>query len=81
MEKHLIKTYTLLLILTLLTSFLQTTDIHHIIKISLTMLLFLIKLVVVAFEFMELKKANIAWKFILISFLFLIIIIVLFINI
>ncbi|AMO19529.1 hypothetical protein B0A78_12205 [Flavobacterium columnare NBRC 100251 = ATCC 23463] len=81
MEKHLIKTYSFLLILTLLTLVLQPLEINHIIKIGLIMLIFSIKFLVIAFEFMELKKANIAWKLIIISFCFLIIIPVILINI
>ncbi|AEW85153.1 hypothetical protein FCOL_01520 [Flavobacterium columnare ATCC 49512] len=81
MEKHLIKTYSFLLILTLLTLVLQPLEINHIIKIGLIMLIFSIKFLVIAFEFMELKKANITWKLIIISFCFLIIIPVILINI
>ncbi|OWP82652.1 hypothetical protein BWK59_14725 [Flavobacterium davisii] len=74
MEKKLIKTYSILLILTILAILLPSIKINSNIRICFIMFIFSLKFILVAFNFMELKKANIAWKFILMSLLFLIII-------
>ncbi|MFK7001645.1 cytochrome C oxidase subunit IV family protein [Flavobacterium oreochromis] len=81
MEKHLIKSYGTLLILTFLAFILQFIKVNPIGKISFIMFLFSIKFLFVAFQFMELKKANIAWKLIIITILILIVLPVILINI
>jgi hypothetical protein len=76
MNKKDIYTYTLLLFITILTAFFASsfTDIKIIGIIIL--LLSALKFILVAFNFMELKKAHSFWKMLLLGYLFLFVIII-----
>ncbi|KIX20350.1 hypothetical protein SY27_14650 [Flavobacterium sp. 316] len=72
MKKQLTKVYIVLIILTVLTAFLSNNNTSKIITIAI-LLISSIKFLVVTFQFMELKKANSAWKVSLSLFLFVLI--------
>jgi heme/copper-type cytochrome/quinol oxidase subunit 4 len=72
MKKQLTKVYIALIILTLLTAILSNNNTSKIVIITI-LLISCIKFLVVAFQFMELKKANQAWKVSLSLFLFVLI--------
>lgn len=72
MKKQLTKVYIVLIILTVLTAFLSNNNTSKIITIVI-LLISSIKFLVVTFQFMELKKANSAWKVSLSLFLFVLI--------
>jgi heme/copper-type cytochrome/quinol oxidase subunit 4 len=62
MKKSLIFTYGLLILLTVTTALISNATAISKIVISLIMGLSAIKFILVAFQFMELKKANSFWK-------------------
>jgi len=76
MKKSLFLTYGLLLLLTVATALISILNIISIVVVSLIMGISAIKFLLVAFQFMELKKANVFWKSSLIFVLTLIISIV-----
>lgn len=61
MKKQLTKVYIALILLTVLTAILSNNNTSKIVTIAI-LLISSIKFLVVAFQFMELKKANTAWK-------------------
>jgi heme/copper-type cytochrome/quinol oxidase subunit 4 len=62
MKKSFVYTYILLLLLTLSTAFIASSGTISKIAIFLIMEISAIKFLLVAFQFMELKKANSFWK-------------------
>jgi hypothetical protein len=72
MKKELTFTFGLLLLLTLATFFVSNLSIAVFIKKTLLLILFSGKFLLVAFQFMELKKAHVFWKASVISILALI---------
>jgi len=62
MKKSLILIYGLLLIATMATSFIANSSIIREIVVALIMVLATFKFLLVAFQFMELKKAHSFWK-------------------
>jgi len=80
MKKKDIVTLALLIVLTIITGLVSEN--HQNFKMVNTLILVLsgLKFVLVAFQFMELKKANIFWKVLLMSFLILFIVVVLIIS-
>ncbi len=73
MKKTLFITYGLLIVLTASTALISNTMSVSSISILIIMGLSVMKFLLVCFEFMELKKANIFWKVSLISVLILIV--------
>jgi hypothetical protein len=72
MKKQLTKVYIALIILTVLTAILSNNNTSKIVTIAI-LLISSVKFLVVAFQFMELKKANTAWKVSLSLFLFVLV--------
>lgn len=62
MKKSLILIYVLLLIATMVTSFIANSSVIREIVVALIMSLAAFKFLLVAFQFMELKKAHSFWK-------------------
>ena len=62
MKKSLILIYGLLLIATMATSFIANSSVIREIVVALIMVLATFKFLLVAFQFMELKKAHLFWK-------------------
>ncbi len=62
MKKELTYTFLLLLFLTIITTVVYNLPINQLAKTSIILGLFAIKFIIVAFQFMDLKKANIFWK-------------------
>lgn len=79
MKKSLVYTYGLLLFLTLITAVVSTTMSASIIALSLIMVFSAVKFLLVAFQLMELKKANSFWKMSLGFVLGLIVLLIIFI--
>jgi heme/copper-type cytochrome/quinol oxidase subunit 4 len=77
MKKSFIFTYILLILLTAATALVSTSSAISKIAIFLIMGISVIKFLLVAFQFMELKKANSFWKISLILTLGLLIILIL----
>ncbi|WP_339918686.1 cytochrome C oxidase subunit IV family protein [uncultured Flavobacterium sp.] len=80
MKKSLLVTYGLLIVLTITTALISNSTSFSNVAVALIMGLSGIKFLLVAFQFMELKKANSAWKYTLIIVLALIISLVLLIS-
>lgn len=76
MKKSLILIYVLLLIITLATSCIANSSIISTIIVALIMVLATFKFLLVAFHFMELKKAHSFWKISLVLTLGLIVVLV-----
>ncbi len=72
MKTELSKTFMLLLFLTLATIIIFNLPIVHSLKVIIILALFSLKFLLVAFQFMELKKAHVFWKASVISILVLI---------
>ena len=72
MKKHLTLVYGIVLLLTIATAILSKFSIHKTATISI-LALSGVKFLLVAFHFMELKKANVFWKVTLSLFLMLLI--------
>ena len=72
MKTELSKTFVLLLILTFATIIIFNLPLVHSLKVILILVLFSLKFLSVAFQFMELKKAHVFWKASVISILILI---------
>jgi hypothetical protein len=62
MKKSLILVYGILVTLTLATAFIANSSLISSVVVALIMVLSAIKFLLVAFQFMELKKANLFWK-------------------
>lgn len=77
MKKPLLYTYVVLLFLTITTALVSTSIEVSTLAVSLIMGLSAIKFLLVAFQFMELRKANSFWKICLTLVLALIILLVL----
>lgn len=75
MKKSLLYTYGILILLTISTAFLSNSNVLHVVLVALILGISAIKILVVAFQFMELKKANSFWKYTLSIVLVLIIVI------
>lgn len=73
MKKTLNLSFVLLILLTFITALISNTSKFTEFAIGLIMVISAIKFILVSFQFMELKKANIFWK---ISLLFLLILII-----
>ena len=67
MTKQNIITWILLLVLTVIAGLVSSTSLTYV--IPLILLLAVLKFIGVAFNFMEMKKANVFWKILLISYL------------
>ena len=78
MNKQNIITWTLLLVLTVIAGLVSGTSLTYV--IPLILLLAVLKFIGVAFNFMEMKKAHVFWKIILVSYLLIFCIIILAIN-
>ncbi|WP_281323395.1 cytochrome C oxidase subunit IV family protein [Flavobacterium aestivum] len=76
MKKKLILTYVLLLLLTIATAWIANLFTISTLVVSSLMVLAAFKFLLVAFQFMELKKANSFWKISLIVTLGLIIVVI-----
>ena len=76
MKKSLILIYGLLLIATMATSFIANSSVIREIAVALIMVLATFKFLLVAFQFMELKKAHSFWKISLILTLGLIVVLI-----
>lgn len=76
MKKDLILSYVFLLLLTVLSALISNLFIVSVIMVSLLMFFAAFKFVLVAFQFMELKKAHSFWKVILIMTLGLLVILI-----
>lgn len=76
MKKSLILIYGLLLIATMATSFIANSSVIREIVVALIMALATFKFLLVAFQFMELKKAHSFWKISLVLTLGLIVILI-----
>ena len=81
MKKTLIFNYGLLILLTLSTALISNIVTISNLAVSLIMGLSSLKFILVSFQFMELKKANLFWKVSLISVLFLIILLIVLLRI
>ena len=78
MKKSLLYMYVLLLVFTLITALVSSSMPVSTLTVSLIMTFSVVKFLLVAFQFMELKKANFFWKMSLsldVGFLFLVIVI------
>ena len=73
MKKTLLLNYGLLIILTVTTAFLSNYTSITNVAVNLILVASAFKFIIVAFQFMELKKANAFWKVSVIIVLFLII--------
>lgn len=62
MKKSLLYTYGVLILLTLTTALVSNSIIMSTFAVSLIMLFSAVKFLLVAFQFMELKKSNSFWK-------------------
>lgn len=80
MKKTLLFNYGLLILLTISTAVISNFVAINSLAIGLIMGLSALKFMLVSFEFMELKKANLFWKVSLIFVLFLIVLSVVFIS-
>ncbi|MBP4141660.1 cytochrome C oxidase subunit IV family protein [Flavobacterium sp. I-SCBP12n] len=80
MKKTLLFNYGLLILLTISTAVISNFVAIKSLAIGLIMGLSALKFMLVSFEFMELKKANLFWKVSLIFVLFLIVLSVVFIS-
>tara|TARA_R110000787_G_scaffold15134_9_gene46896 strand:+ start:12325 stop:12561 length:237 start_codon:yes stop_codon:yes gene_type:complete len=67
MTKQNIRTWLLLLTLTVIAGLVSSTNIAY--AIPLILVLAVLKFMGVAFSFMEMKKANLFWKVLIVSFL------------
>ena len=67
MTKQNIITWILLLVLTVIAGLVSSTSLTYV--IPLILLLAVLKFIGVAFNFMEMKKANVFWKVLLIGYL------------
>ena len=67
MTKQNIRTWLLLLILTVIAGLISSTNIAY--AIPFILILAALKFMGVAFSFMEIKKANLFWKVLIVSFL------------
>ncbi len=76
MKKDLILSYVFLLLLTVLSALISNLFIVSVITVSLLMFFTAFKFVLVAFQFMELKKAHSFWKVSLIMTLGLLVILI-----
>lgn len=76
MKKSLILIYVLLLIITIATSCIANSSIISTVIVALIMVLATFKFLLVAFHFMELKKAHSFWKISLVLTLGLIVVLV-----
>jgi len=76
MKKSLILIYGLLLIATMATSFIANSSVIREVVVALIMVLATFKFLLVAFQFMELKKAHSFWKISLILTLGLIVVLI-----
>lgn len=72
MKKELTYTFALLLFLTFVTFLIVNLPLDSFIKKCLILALFLVKFLLVAFQFMELKKAHSFWKISTITILIII---------
>ena len=78
MKKSLLYMYVLLLVFTLITALVSSSMPVSTLTVSLIMTFSVVKFLLVAFQFMELKKANFFWKMslsLVVGFLFLVIVI------
>ena len=76
MKKSLLLIYGLLLIATMATSFIANSSVFRESVVALIMVLATFKFLLVAFQFMELKKAHSFWKIILTLTLGLIVVLI-----
>lgn len=76
MKKELILNYAILLIINALAVFTLKLFTNPIEAGAFIFLLFAIKFLIVAFYFMELKKAHLFWKFSLLVFLFFLVVLI-----
>ncbi|CAN1507617.1 Cytochrome C oxidase subunit IV, prokaryotes [Flavobacteriaceae bacterium] len=76
MKKSLLIVYGILLVLTLTTAFIANSFSISIFVVSLLMGLAVAKFMLVAYQFMELKKANTFWKISLIMTLILLVLVI-----
>jgi len=67
MTKQNIITWVLLLVLTVVAGLVSSTSLTYV--IPLILLLAVLKFIGVAFNFMEMKKANVFWKILLVGYL------------
>lgn len=67
MTKQNIQTWLLLLVLTVIAGLVSSTNIAYTVPLILVLAAF--KFMGVAFSFMEMKKANLFWKVLIVSFL------------
>lgn len=75
MKKSLLYTYGILIILTFTTALVSTSVAVSTLAVNIIMVISALKFIVVAFQFMELKKANSFWKITLIVLLILIVLV------
>jgi hypothetical protein len=78
MKKSLILVYGILIMLTLATAFMANSSLISSVVVALIMVLSAIKFLLVAFQFMELKKANLFWKVSLTASLCMLVVILIF---
>ena len=76
MKKSLLVTYGVLIVLTITTALISNASSFSTVAVALIMGLSAIKFLLVAFQFMELKKANSAWKYTLVIVLTLMILLI-----
>jgi hypothetical protein len=76
MKKDLLLSYAFLLLLTVLSALISNSFIVSVMTVSLLMFFAAFKFVLVAFQFMELKKAHSFWKISLIMTLGLLVILI-----
>ena len=78
MTKQNIITWILLLVLTIIAGLVSSVSLSYI--IPLILLLAVLKFIGVAFNFMEMKKANVFWGILLVSYLVIFCVFILLIN-
>jgi len=78
MNKQNVITWIILLVLTLISGWVSSTTLTYI--IPLILVLAVLKFIGVAFNFMELKKAHVFWKIVLVSYLVIFCGVILLIN-
>jgi hypothetical protein len=80
MKKSLVYTYLALISLTFFTALISKSTIVPVLVVSLILLLSMLKFLMVAFQFMELKKANPFWKWCLSLVLGMILVLIIFLK-
>lgn len=78
MQKNLIITYGFLVLLTVATAFISSSMAISIVGLGLIMGISAIKFLLVAYQFMEIRKAHIFWKTSLLSVLGLLLLVLIF---